>query len=543
MAIAVTNDASVFKRSANAPTITSYTIWGWFNFTSVTPARFWGPLGLYAGTDGAPGGGGVQYVQVSSASSGSSQLVLGGGTITNVNLINTAANTWYFIALNGNALAAGGQVAYARAITSNTLSVASSAGLMTTFTPARAEWGRECFTGDFISGSIHACGMADVALSVDELLELSYFHEPQLDGIRSLNVFYPCIESVNTNAVVDRSGNARNATATVGALADSPPLLWRAIPPPWNLPASAASGDMSGLVALSLTPVGAMTGAGALAGTVALTITPAGALSGAGALAGSVPLTITPAGTLIGIGALAGSVPLSITPVGALSGAGALIGSVSLTIAPAGALSGTGALNGAVALAFAPVGALSGAGALTGSVSVSFAVAGALTDASSPSGDMAGSVASVFTINGTLSGAGALGGLVALDFGIAGLLSDAGAPSTTGPFASGGGGGIDYQRQRRDHRRPHKELKSLLDEALPEVYAELNSGPKEVAAQARAIVKPFKEGNAVDWAALDANANAVGRLLALVGRARSAAAAASQRAALQAHDENWFLMS
>lgn len=232
MAISVTNDASAFKRSANVPPQTSFSIWGWFFFTTVTPARFWGPLGLYDGADGAPTGS-IDFIQISSASSGAAAQVLTykTGVVNQSDAFFTpAANTWYFIAITGSGTAAGNVKAYARAITAAAFTTVSSSLTQGTITATRAEWGRDAFSGDFITGSMHAFGMDDVALSADELLNLSFYHEPQFGGIRSLNAFYPTIESVNANATVDRSGNARNATATVGALAEPPSLLWR---PSW----------------------------------------------------------------------------------------------------------------------------------------------------------------------------------------------------------------------------------------------------------------------------------------------------------------------
>ncbi len=280
MAVVVNSDASAFKRSANAPGQTSYSIWGWFYFTSVTPARFWGPLGIYAGSDGAPTGS-TQFHQITSASSGSANIELGydgPAGFVGVSLHTASANTWYFYALTCSALTSGSLKAYVRAITANSFTTATNSSTSDTWTPARVEWGRDTFSGDYIDGRIHACGMADVALSDEELLELSYFHEPQLDGIRSLNVFYPCIESTNSNATIDRSGNGRNATATVGALADSPPLLWKAIGPQIVLP-TAASGAAYTLDADS--------------GSFVLTGTDAGLLADRQIIAGSGSFTLT----------------------------------------------------------------------------------------------------------------------------------------------------------------------------------------------------------------------------------------------------------
>lgn len=358
-------------------------MWGWFFFTTA-PARFWGPLGIYAGTDGSPTTG-TAFHQISSATSGGTQLVLGSGAGTAVNLVNITAGNWYFVAMTATGTGAGTVNGYARTLTANTLTAVTNSNSFATFTAARAEWGRDAFTGDPIDGRIHACGMADAALSVDELLELSYFHEPQLDGIRSLNCFYPTIESVNTNASIDRSGNVRDATVTHGALVDGPPLLWRAIPPSWNLPASAASGAITGSSTLIFSPTGTLTGDGALSGSTTLTFSPTSTLTGNAPITGSTSLTFSPTATLTGLAPITGSSSLTFSPTSTLTGTGALSGTTSITFTATGTLadsSASGALVGASTLAFTVTGTLTGAGDLVGATTITFTPTGTLRNAS-----------------------------------------------------------------------------------------------------------------------------------------------------------------
>ena len=330
MAIVVNSDASAFKRTANLPSATAYSMWGWFMLTT-DRNTFSGLLGITDGTN---------YHQLCTDSDGTTLNLFRGNPGAQTSLQALSTNTWYFCALTCSGTAAGTLVGYIRSLSQNTLTSVSAAGI--SFTPSSMEWGRDGFTGEYMSGRIHACGAANAALSADELLELSYYHEPQLDGIRSLNVFYPTIESANTTAVNDRSGNGRNATATVGALADSPPLLWRAPSPQIVLPGAAASGAITGAVSFAFTPTGAMTGTGALTSTTSLAFTPTGALTGTGALASTVSAAFTPAGALAGIGALSSAVALSFAPTGAMTGNGALVGSVPMTFTPVGALTGNG---------------------------------------------------------------------------------------------------------------------------------------------------------------------------------------------------------
>ena len=245
MAIVVNSDASAFKRTANLPTSTSFSMWGWFMLTT-DRNTFSGLLGLADSSGGSPS---TQH-QIATGSDGTTLEVVGSAGAT-ATLGALSLNTWYFAAMTAAASGAGNLKGYFRLITDNVLTSATqTAG---SFTTAAAEFGRDGFTGEFITGRIHACGMADAALSIDELLELSYFHEPHADGIRSLNVFYPTIVSVNTDATIDKSGNARNATATVGALADSPPLIWNSSGPRIVLPAAS-----SGTTDVSIDTAGAI---------------------------------------------------------------------------------------------------------------------------------------------------------------------------------------------------------------------------------------------------------------------------------------------
>jgi hypothetical protein len=222
VAIIVNSDASAFKRSANLPSATAYTMWGWFMLT--TDRNTWtGLLGLTSAVDAST------LHELGTDTDGVTCKVWNASGSTTIATLSL--NTWYFAAMSCSGTGAGALVGYIRAITANTLTSASRTG--STFTPGQAEWGRDCFTGEYLDGRMHACGMANAVLSADELLEISYYHEPQKDGIRSINVFYPCVANTNTLCKTDMSGNGRNATATEGALADSPGLLWQ---PPMAMP-------------------------------------------------------------------------------------------------------------------------------------------------------------------------------------------------------------------------------------------------------------------------------------------------------------------
>ncbi len=241
MAIAVGSDAQRFIRTANLPARGAFTMWGWYMLTTDRNAVS-GAMALGNGAN--PSGG--EYRSIETSSDGTSFLVWAGSN--NTAMFSASTNTWYFLALVSNGDGASSVTARWRVITANTLSSASvtPAGTgSTTYTPGQMVFGGTNYTGDFMTGRIHAIGCADAVLSADELLELSYYHEPQLDGIRSLNVFYPCIADTAANCQVDKSGNGRNASSTPGALADSPGLLWRSTYVPYVLPAISVGGSFN----------------------------------------------------------------------------------------------------------------------------------------------------------------------------------------------------------------------------------------------------------------------------------------------------------
>lgn len=350
MAVAVTSDASAFKRAANLPSATSISIWGWFFFTDVAPAgRFWGPLG-YGNIDSATN-------QISSSSAGGTALSIFSSAGSSAALFTPSANTWYFCALTCAGTGAGQLVGYVRALTANAFTTASVTGASPTFNGA--EWGRDGFTGDYIAGRIHACGMCDAVLSADELLRLSYFHEPQFSGIRSLNVFYPTIESVNTNANIDRSGNGRNATATVGALADSPSLLWRYVAPAMPMAAAATgtvalSGSSGALTAGTLAPNNSVALAGqALAASQGTTVaalskalTGQAAASTAGTLVPSISIALSGQALATAQGTISagGDVTLSLSGQALTLAAGTFASALSVTLTGSAATGAIGTL-------------------------------------------------------------------------------------------------------------------------------------------------------------------------------------------------------
>jgi len=205
-------------------------MWGWFKLTTDRNA-YSGFMGINTAANAS-----TALIEVGTDVDGVSCKLWNASS--SVAMFTASLNTWYFCALT-RATSGGVATIYWRAETATVFSSTTIA--VANFTATVAYWGGDTFTGEYLNGAIHGCGMADVALSADELLQISMYHEPQKLGIRSLNVFYHTIAATSANALLDSSGNVRPATATAGALADSPALVW--VPPSdeqlvWITPAS-----------------------------------------------------------------------------------------------------------------------------------------------------------------------------------------------------------------------------------------------------------------------------------------------------------------
>lgn len=212
MAVRISADASVFKRTASVPLSTSFTLAGWFRFVTAAPARFWGAMGMMTAVDGVSGR------TIASTTSGGAQLALeytnAGGTFVTDALLTVAAGPWYFIAITGSGNAIGNLAAYIRAqhekaFTSVTNSVAGNS-----FAAGAIEFGREGFTGEFMDGDAFGLCAFDTPLSSRELMLLSndLLAEQAFARARP-NVYY---RLRGNNDIWDRSGNARHATVTAG---------------------------------------------------------------------------------------------------------------------------------------------------------------------------------------------------------------------------------------------------------------------------------------------------------------------------------------
>lgn len=479
MAVRISTDASAIKRSANTPSQTAFTLGGWFYFNSATPARFWGPLGLYAGTDGSPTSG-TDYVQISSASSGSAVLEIIGGTYgAGQTLITAKAATWYFLAMTGTALGAGGLVGWARAHYEKSFTQASNINTGTAFTSARMEWGRDAFTGDPIDGAAEHCFCFDRALGEAELMKLSnaLLAERVFPDRTNLNVYYRFRGAHDTQ---DLSGNARALTATLGLNAAGLRVWPRRKP---VIASPAATGAIAGTAAWTWGQTGVLLGDGALAGSSAWTWGQTGALRGSGALAGSIPWTWAQTAALKGAGALASTVAWTWNQSGDLKGAGALAGTIPWVWNQSGDLTNstplTGAISGTTSWTWGQSADLKGAGALASSVSWTWnqsatllgvgTLAGTIawqwsqTGAVAGSGTLAGSVAWVWsqTADLTNSTLGAIVGTASWVWGVTGTLTDA-SPAASTPIGGVRGPGLfhHFEEHRRKLRRELEEIEA-----------------------------------------------------------------------------------
>lgn len=379
MAIRVTNDASALKRSANSPAQTALTIAGWFKFDSVTPAlRFWGPLGIYGGSDGIPTAGNTFY-QISSDLAASPNLVLtyggGGGTTATVSLATVRADTWYFAAITGGVLTAGGVRAYLRASYEKQFAKAVSTGTAGTFTFTRFEFGRDAFLADYIDGVAQNCVAFDRQLDDAELMKLSVAlaRDGRIPDRRNLNVYYRLRSNTD---ISDLSGNGRAFTATVGANAQGYRVRATIAP---DAPPPASGSD----VTLALTGNAATGGVGTLglthaeplsgnAGTLSpgtLGINHAQALTGNAAAAGVGSVVPSSAVTLTGNAAAGqvGTLAAGGDAAAALTGNAATASVGTLAVNHSQAITGNAAAGAVGTLAVAHAEAITGNSA-TGSV-------------------------------------------------------------------------------------------------------------------------------------------------------------------------------
>jgi hypothetical protein len=295
---------------------------------------------------------------------------------------NLAANTWYHVAATyGTANGAACEL-FLDGVSVDT----GTAGSAAAFQTEETQFGNDANSDENPQARIMCGKMWNRILTVAEIRAEMWSALPV-----SADSLWGCWSMFDdSGGLHDLSGNGRHlvesGTLTVeandcGAAFDTPRTFTG-----FNR-TTAASGAITGTVALDLGVTGALTGAGALAGTVALSITPSGALTGAGALVGSVALSLTPTGALTGAGAIAGSITNALAVTGTLTGDGALAGSVGLALAVSGVFDAPpGDMSGAVNLAFDVGGALTGTGALTGSVPFAFDVSGTLANSTPPQG-------------------------------------------------------------------------------------------------------------------------------------------------------------
>lgn len=540
MAVRISSDASALKRSASTPASTAFTLAGWFYFSSI-PARFYGPLGIYAGTDGVPTSG-LSFHQISSAASGSAQLVLGSGAGSAVNLVSLRAGFWYFLAMTGSGTAAGAVNGYSRAQYENAFSKAVNATTFASFTAARIEFGRDSFAGDFIDGAAQHCVAFDRVLDEAELMKLSYslLREKKFPDPRNLNVYY---RLRGANDVQDLSGNARPLTATVGADAAGYKIVTprrRGGPAPAGsdvtvaLTGVAGTGQVGTVVPSRTVPLTGAAGTGA-AGTVAPVITiPLTGNAGTGQVGTVIPNstvaltgvagpgaagTAAPGTTLALTGNLATgqvgnvtpSLSVALTGVAGTGAAGTLAPSTTIGLT---GVSGTGQVgnvstSGDLTLAITGVAATGAVGTLTpatsvpvtgnaataavGNVTPALSLAATGVAATGASGALAPSTTVALT--GT-PGTGQVGNVTVASSDVTIALTGVGATGQVGTLVPSGmdvastasspaGGSSSFERPQTHQQKRRAEKK--LEDDIRRIYRRLTNAEPEIAA---AIVEP-----------------------------------------------------
>jgi hypothetical protein len=393
VALRISSDAAAIKRSANVPTQTSFTLAGWFNFASLRSGAFFGPLGIYNGTDGAPGGTGPYYQISSDVSTGNGVLNLwwqdGANASQKASFFTAAANTWYFIAMTSSGTSSGNLVAYVRRMEAKALTSVASTTATNVWTSQRMEWGRDSFSGDFMDGSAMHCVAFDRALDPRELMLLSTaLLKEQIPNRQNLNVYYRLRGNTDIN---DLSGNARDPTLTVGANAAGL-RIW-----PRRRGAAGSSGS---------TYNDTISEAGSASDSVIAALVAAGGLSESGSAADSVSASGTLAASITEAGSATDGVSSLLVAIGALSESGSAADSVSTggaTYTPT--LAEAGSASDAIGSALVGVGALAESGSATDSLTNGSLYSSSITESGSASDQVTSTLLAVGIVTEAASGA------------------------------------------------------------------------------------------------------------------------------------------
>jgi hypothetical protein len=365
MAVRISSDASVVKRTANLPSGTSFTMCGWFKFVTATPARFWGAMGMMSAVDGTAGR------TVASTTSGGAQLALeysnSGGSFVTDALLTVTAGTWYFIALTASGTAIGTVAAYIRAQHEKTFTSVTNSAACNALTPGAMEWGREGFTGEFMDGDAFALCAFDTALTSRELLLLSNDLLAENAFARNRpNVYFRLRGS---NDTWDRSGNARHPTLTAGV--DRPGF--RVFQQSRNVFSSPGAG---GDVTLALTGQSLASSAGTLIPTLSIPLTGQALSIAAGTLTSALARALSGQVLASSTGTLIPSMAPALSGTALASAAGTLTPALSLPLSGSALTASIGTLVPTLSIPLSGLLITIGQGSLTAPGSVTAALTG-----------------------------------------------------------------------------------------------------------------------------------------------------------------------
>lgn len=344
MAIRFDASGESLSRTTNLPTITAFTLMGWFYISTDRNAysSFFG-FGDSSGFDTYYLGTGTDGVT----------LITWNAAVDGPNGTTLSTATWYHAALVCDGTGGGNLRAYLNGVLDSTHDGGTEPAAQALYV------GNNLF-GDWLSGRVAAIKLYSAALTAAEIAQEMRTIVPRRTA--NLNSWYPCFPGASER-LMDYSGNGYTWTAN-GTVSDEdpPPVSWGGkfpdvlVPPP------------AGGTTYEISPTGAVTPTGALvkgpAKTLTGSLTPAGAVTKlvsavyAGALTptGAALKTgqklcaggLTPASTLAAIKTALLTLTGSLTPTGALSRVTSQVLAGSLT--PTGALVKTAAkaLTGAL---------------------------------------------------------------------------------------------------------------------------------------------------------------------------------------------------
>lgn len=220
MALRFDASADMLSRTTTLPTITSFTLMGWFYLTTDRNAS----TAFFSLGSNPDNGGNLTYI-LNTLSDGTTFNWWNGAADTSGSALAVA--TWTHLACTVAGTGAGQALAYKNGVLDITTSGNASAAAGIIF------MGNDNFA-EFLNGRAAALKVYSAVLTAAEIkAEMAYFVPVRT---ANLNTWLPCVDLTAANNAINLSGPGGNMTIG-GTLAveDGPPLTWAPPVNPWPL--------------------------------------------------------------------------------------------------------------------------------------------------------------------------------------------------------------------------------------------------------------------------------------------------------------------